>query len=83
MCQAIAAGCVPPNLKDIAPNNVSHGRWLTTANHILHTYVGTEKPSKNLLEFVKYIMKVSLCFNILKFIYEFSALYLIIFTYLF
>lgn len=43
-CLAISKGNVPESLVEMAPGNISHARWFTTANHILRTYIGTENP---------------------------------------
>lgn len=56
ICTAISSGNVPDGLEDMAPGNISHARWLTTASHILRLYIGTPKPSKNLCTTVKYIL---------------------------
>lgn len=57
MCSAISTGIVSPKLADMAPGKLSHARWLTTANNILRTYVGTENPSTNLVTLVTYIIR--------------------------
>lgn len=58
MCLAISTGKCSETLAMTLPGNICHSRWLTTANNILRLYVGTAKPSKNLIILTKYILKV-------------------------
>ncbi|XP_055922808.1 uncharacterized protein LOC129953593 [Eupeodes corollae] len=58
MCEAVSNGNVDLELANRQPGRMSHSRWLTTANRILRLYVGTEKPSKELLVLATYIIKV-------------------------
>ena len=37
--------------------NISHARWITTANRFLRLYVASEDPSDNLIRIVYYIMR--------------------------
>jgi hypothetical protein len=39
-------------------NNLSHARWLTTAERLLRLYIGTDNPSSNLIEIVTFVIKV-------------------------
>lgn len=55
---AISNGVVSPSLALRQPGKIHNSRWLTLANNVLRTYVGTKKPSTNLLEIVTYILKV-------------------------
>lgn len=58
ICNAISKGKCPQSLALKHPGNICHSRWLTLANNILRTYVGTANPSKNLVTLTNYIMKV-------------------------
>lgn len=58
MCHAISTGNVQDNLASRAPGNLSHARWLTTANRILRLYITEVKPSMNLVKLVKYVLQV-------------------------
>lgn len=58
ICTAIKSGMCKSGLAERNPGNMSHSRWLTTANHILRVYIGTLKPTKNLKEIVLFIIKV-------------------------
>ena len=40
------------------PGKMSHSRWLTTANRILHLYASLENPEENFLQTVEFVMKV-------------------------
>lgn len=55
---AIFTGNCPTNLANKSPGKMSHARWLTTANRVLRTYVGTEKPSATLKNITEYILRV-------------------------
>lgn len=55
---AISTGICTDSLAKKNPGNMSHSRWLTTANRVLRLYVSTELPSDNLKIIVTYIMKV-------------------------
>ena len=63
---AVRTGSVDQSLSVRDPGNISHSRWLTTANRFLRLYVSTEDPSYELLTIVNYIMKcyVPIWFNI-------------------
>lgn len=58
MCHAISSGYVSRDLALRAPGNMSHARWLTTANRILRLYVASEAPSANLLSLTTFVMRV-------------------------
>jgi hypothetical protein len=58
MCESISKGVVSQSLADRNPGNLSHSRWLTLANNVLRTYVGTQKPSNDLKAIVTFIIKV-------------------------
>ena len=55
---AVKAGEMESNLSHRSPGNLSHSRWLTTANRIPRLYVATENPSEQLLTLATFIMKV-------------------------
>lgn len=59
MCQIVSSGFCSNAVANMDPGNVSYSRWLTTANHILRTYIGTKQPSKNLVIMATYVMKVN------------------------
>ena len=56
MYEAVSSGHVNDSLSCRNPGNISHSRWLTTANRFLRLYVSTEDPCDNLVRIVKYIM---------------------------
>ncbi len=58
MCMAISSGVCSFRLSKRNPGAISNSRWLTVANHLLRTYVGTENPSDALVELVTYILNV-------------------------
>lgn len=58
ICNAIKLGMISPSLKMRAPGTLVHSRFLTTANRILRFYVSNNKPSKNLVTLVDFIIKV-------------------------
>lgn len=58
MCEAISTGVVSPSLAHRNPGKPHNARWLTLANNILRIYIGTSKPSKDLIELANYILKV-------------------------
>ena len=41
ICWLISSGIVPESLSKRHPGNISHARWLTTANRLLRLYVAT------------------------------------------
>jgi len=43
--KAIESGNCSSDLERRNPGKISHARWLTLANRLLHLYVGTSKPS--------------------------------------
>lgn len=58
ICTAISTGKCSDRLAQMHPGNICHSRWLTIANHILRTYVGTARPSKVLVTLTTFIIKV-------------------------
>lgn len=58
MHQSISSGSVSEALASRQPGNISHARWVTTANRILRLYVGTDNPTDKLRTLVEFIMKV-------------------------
>ncbi|CAH1116385.1 unnamed protein product [Phaedon cochleariae] len=58
MCLAINSGNVSPQLAEKQPGNMSHSRWLTTANRILRLYVATENVSDSLKILAEFVVKV-------------------------
>lgn len=58
ICHAVASGVCSEELANRQPGNMSHSRWLTTANRILRLYIGTSEPTQQLRVLVYYIMKV-------------------------
>ena len=56
MCKAVEIGQCSGDLALQKPGPIVHSRWLTTANRLLRLYVATNKPSKNLVELVTYVM---------------------------
>lgn len=58
ICHAVSTGICPDKLSSKAPGNMSHARWLTTANRILRLYIAEKKPCKNLVKLAKYVSLV-------------------------
>lgn len=58
MSEAISIGFVSPRLAKLKPGKINHSRWITLANNVLRTYVGTTKPSSNLIVLVTFIQRV-------------------------
>lgn len=58
ICQAISTGECNVSLANRHPGNISHSRWLTTANNILRSYISTINPSNELVVLTNYIVKV-------------------------
>lgn len=58
MAVAVSTGVCPESLANRKAGPIHHARWLTKASRILRKYVSTEKPSKDLKELAKYIIKV-------------------------
>ena len=56
--RAVSSGECSESLQHRYPGNISHSRWLTTANRILRLYMSTENPSENFQLIVKFIMSV-------------------------
>ena len=54
----VSNGIMPESLAKRHPRNVSHARWLTTANRLIRLYVATESRDENLLLLVNFILKV-------------------------
>ena len=57
MFNSVKEGYLDTSLSLSDPGNISHARWLTTANRFLRLYVATETPSEALIRIVHYIMK--------------------------
>ena len=55
---AVSSGHCSPSLANINPGNMSHSRWLSTANRVLRLYISEETPSKELIRIVIYIIHV-------------------------
>lgn len=58
ICNAISNGICDSNLANRDAGNLNHARFTTTANHICRLYVSTIKPSRTLINLVKYILWV-------------------------
>ena len=58
ICWLVSSGIVPESLAKRHPGNMSHARWLTTANRLLRLYVATESRDENLLLLVNFILKM-------------------------
>lgn len=58
MCQAVSSGVCSESLAVRNPGKICQSRWLTLANNSLRKYVGTLKPTKELKDFVTFILKV-------------------------
>ena len=56
--QAIATGNCSGRIASMEPGNMSHSRWLTTANIICRLYVSTATPFSELTELVMFVMQV-------------------------
>lgn len=54
---AVSNGQCSVSLANKYPGNISHARWLNTANNILRLYIGTQKPSDELITLVTFICK--------------------------
>ena len=63
-CLAVQQGkdfTSPENLKFLvsaSPGPLSHARWLTCANRTLRLYIGSDKPSANLIKLVTFIVRI-------------------------
>ena len=57
MYNAVKEGVLDESLSSSDPGNLSHARWLTSANRFLRLYVATPNPSENLTKIINYIMK--------------------------
>ena len=51
--KAVSTGVCPPDLANRSPGTMSHSRWLTTANAILHLYVSIAEPPEFFKLFVE------------------------------
>lgn len=60
MCKAISGGSSSNSLANRSTGTINHARWLTLANSILRTYVGTQTPTRELIILSTYIVKVGL-----------------------
>jgi hypothetical protein len=58
MCQAISSGICSESLAARNTGKIVQSRWVTLANNCLRKYVGTAKPTKELIDIVTYIMRV-------------------------
>lgn len=58
MCKAISSGNCSISLSKRNPGAISNSRWLTIANHLLRTYIGTNEPTTELIDLVTYILNV-------------------------
>lgn len=58
MCKAVSSGTCSISLSNRNPGAISNSRWLTIANHLLRTYIGTKDPAAELIELVTYILNV-------------------------
>lgn len=56
--QAVSSGVCSQSLAERSTGKICNSRWLTLANNCLRLYIGTLKPSRNLVDIVTYIMKV-------------------------
>ena len=56
--EAVVLGFCPEDLAGRNPGNISHSRWLTTANRFMRLYISTNKPSDKLMSIMNYIVKV-------------------------
>ena len=54
---AVTGGDFPESLKHKNPGNMSHARWLTTANRILRLYASTSQPSEALKVLSVFLVK--------------------------
>lgn len=55
---AVALGFCSESLANKLPGPIHHARWLTKACRVLRLYVSSNKPTKNLVGLVTYIMQV-------------------------
>ncbi|CAH1109748.1 unnamed protein product [Psylliodes chrysocephalus] len=58
MCYSISRGNCSLDLAARNPGQLSHARWLTKANRILHLYIGSKCPSTNLKTIAEFVVKV-------------------------
>lgn len=58
ICNAVSTGECSARLAKRRPGTLCHSRWLTLANNLLRTYVGTSNPSTNLIIVATFIMRV-------------------------
>lgn len=58
ICQTITSGTCSESLASRNPGQMSHARWLTTANRILRLYISTKEPTECFLLLVEFITKV-------------------------
>ena len=58
ICWLVSSGIVPGSVAKRYHGNMSHTRWLTTANKLLRLYVATESRDENLLSLVNIILKI-------------------------
>ena len=58
ICTAVINGQCPQDLSLRNPGAINHSRWLTTGNRILRLYIGSEKPSHELMTLAKFVIRV-------------------------
>lgn len=58
ICDSVIKGYCSLDLSRRDPGAISHSRWVTTANRILRLYIGSDKPSENLIMLATYVVKV-------------------------
>ena len=58
ICTAVVNGQCPQDLSLRNPGAINHSRWLTTSNRILRLYIGSEKPSHELITLAKFVIRV-------------------------
>ncbi|CAH1109766.1 unnamed protein product [Psylliodes chrysocephalus] len=58
MCHLISRGNRSLDLAARNPGQLSHARWLTKANRILHLYIGSKCPATNLRTIAEFVVKV-------------------------
>ena len=58
ICTAVINGQCPQDLSLCNPGAINHSRWLTTGNRILQLYIGSQKPSHELIILAKFVIRV-------------------------
>ncbi|GBO08893.1 hypothetical protein AVEN_224413-1 [Araneus ventricosus] len=64
ICLAIKNGSCSSSVADNSPGELSHARWLTSANRLLRLYIGTPCPSQNFIILVNVITEPPLTMHI-------------------